>query len=138
TDSEGGSLSLVRHLADSAEVAKLVWDRWLPAHTRRLISAGLPGGDPDGRLLLCWLAGVHDIGKLTPAFACQVRELADTMDAMGLKMPGALGNRSMLPHALAGHLSVTDYLVEAGWDAATATTYRSEERRVGQECASRR
>ena len=123
TDSEGGSLSLVRHLADSAEVAKLVWDRWLPAHTRRLISAGLPGGDPDGRLLLCWLAGVHDIGKLTPAFACQVRELADTMDAMGLKMPGALGNRSMLPHALAGHLSVTDYLVEAGWDAATATTY---------------
>ncbi|WP_083884225.1 CRISPR-associated helicase/endonuclease Cas3 [Nocardia higoensis] len=123
SDREGGSLSLVRHLADSAEVAKLVWDLWLPPHTRRVIAAELAGGESDGQLLLRWLAGVHDIGKLTPAFACQMPALADAMDAKGLKMPRALGNRNELPHGLAGQISVMDFLVDAGWDAATAITY---------------
>ncbi|MFI6869235.1 HD domain-containing protein [Nocardia sp. NPDC050406] len=29
SDRDGGSLSLVQHLADSAAVAGLVWDRWV-------------------------------------------------------------------------------------------------------------
>ncbi|MGY5278261.1 CRISPR-associated helicase Cas3' [Nocardia gipuzkoensis] len=123
SDRDGGSLSLVRHLADSAEVAKLVWDHWLPRHTREVICDGLPAGEADGRLLLCWLAGVHDLGKLTPAFACQVPGLADAMHAKGLRMPSSVGSRKTLPHGLAGQVSVVDFLVGAGWSREVATTY---------------
>lgn len=77
-DTEGW-LPLWRHMVDSAAVAGLLWDRWLPANLRALISATLPGGEGDGRRLAVWLAGVHDIGKATPAFACQVDQLADVM-----------------------------------------------------------
>ncbi|MEU7765080.1 CRISPR-associated helicase Cas3' [Nocardia sp. NPDC049190] len=123
SDRDGGSLSLFRHLADSAEVAKSVWDRWLPRHTREVISHGLPGGEGDGRLLLCWLAAVHDVGKLTPAFACQVAVLADAMHARGLRIPSAVGNRKMLPHNLAGQLAVIEFLVGLGWEREVAATY---------------
>lgn len=123
SDREGGSLSLVRHLADSGEVAKLVWDRWLPAHTRQRISVGLPGGEADGRTLLVWLAATHDIGKLTPAFACQVPELADAMHDRGLRMPDALGDRKALPHSLAGEVTVLEFLTGLGWDREVAKTY---------------
>ncbi|PZT79778.1 MULTISPECIES: HD domain-containing protein [unclassified Streptomyces] len=57
-----------RHMEDSAAVAGLLWDSWLPAGVRRVISASLPGGEDDGRRLAVWLAGAHDIGKATPAF----------------------------------------------------------------------
>ncbi|MGW4371517.1 CRISPR-associated helicase Cas3' [Nocardia takedensis] len=123
SDRDGGSLSLVRHLADSGEVSKLVWDRWLPRRTRLLISAGLPGGEDDGRVLLSWLAAVHDIGKLTPAFACQVPTLVDVMHARGFPIPSALGNRKVLPHGLAGQIAVTDFLAAAGWEPSVAATY---------------
>ncbi|UGT59940.1 CRISPR-associated helicase Cas3' [Nocardia asteroides] len=121
TDRDGGRLSLVRHLADSAEVAKLVWDEWLPPHTRRAMSANL--GDEEGRAVLCWLAAVHDLGKLTPAFACQVRDLAETMADRGLKFPAALSNRKALPHGLAGQVAITAVLVERGWTKAAADSF---------------
>lgn len=70
-DTEGW-LPLWRHMEDSAAVAGLLWDRWLPANLRTLISATLPGGEGDGRRLAVWLAGVHDIGKATPAIAGQL------------------------------------------------------------------
>ncbi|MFJ4585622.1 HD domain-containing protein, partial [Streptomyces echinatus] len=76
-----GWLPLWRHMEDSAAVAGLLWDFWLPANVQRLISEVFPGGEGDARGLVTWLAGVHDIGKATPAFACQVDALADRMRA---------------------------------------------------------
>ena len=72
-----GWLSLSAHLRDASAVAGLLWDRWLPERVMRGVCAALPGGIADGRLLVCWLAGVHDIGKATPAFAVQAPPLAD-------------------------------------------------------------
>ena len=70
TDRDGsGAMSLVRHLEDAAGVAGELWDHWLPPNIKRIIGAGLPGGESDGRLLLTWTAGLHDIGKATPGFA---------------------------------------------------------------------
>lgn len=119
----GGSLSLVRHLADSAAVAGLVWDRWLPIRTKQVISAGLPEGSDDGRTLLRWLAGVHDIGKLSPAFACQVPELADRMHAHGLKFGSVPANRRALPHSLAGQVALERFLDQRGWEQKVARSY---------------
>ncbi|WP_338774656.1 CRISPR-associated helicase Cas3' [Nocardia vulneris] len=123
SDPAGGCLSLVQHLADSAAVAGLVWDRWLPDRTKELIAAGLPGGLGDGKVLVRWLAGVHDIGKLSPAFACQVPELADVMYAEGLVMRGIPANRKALPHGLAGQVALEQFLLAQGWTSKVAQTY---------------
>lgn len=52
-----GWLPLWRHMEDSAAVAGLLWDEWLPFGVRRLIAEALPGGEGDGRRLVVWLAG---------------------------------------------------------------------------------
>ncbi|MFF4652601.1 CRISPR-associated helicase Cas3' [Streptomyces sp. NPDC001380] len=106
-------------MADSAAVAGLLWDRWLPAAVRRVVAEPLPGGEADARLLAVWLAGVHDIGKATPAFACQVDALADRMREVGLAMPyqREMGtDRRMAPHGLAGQTLLQEWLEErCGW-----------------------
>ncbi|MGA5171111.1 MULTISPECIES: CRISPR-associated helicase/endonuclease Cas3 [Streptomyces] len=114
-----GWLPLWRHMDDSAAVAGLLWDDWLPAGVRRLIAEGLPGGEDDARRLVVWLSGVHDIGKATPAFACQVDQLADRMRSAGLEMGTAreLGaDRKLAPHGLAGLVLLQEWLEEErGW-----------------------
>ncbi|MET9724480.1 CRISPR-associated helicase Cas3' [Streptomyces zaomyceticus] len=106
-------------MEDSAAVAGMLWDQWLPWNVRRMIGAALPGGVADGRLLAVWLAGVHDIGKATPAFACQVEQLADRMRRVGLEMrtQGAMGrDRRLAPHGLAGQVVLGEWLEEhCGW-----------------------
>ncbi|MFI9643330.1 HD domain-containing protein [Micromonospora sp. NPDC051925] len=59
-------LPFFRHFADSADVAGLLWDRWLPVTVRQRIAEPLPGGLVDARVLVRWLAGIHDTGKATP------------------------------------------------------------------------
>ncbi|MGV9703926.1 CRISPR-associated helicase Cas3' [Streptomyces sp. NPDC003483] len=117
----GGWLPLWRHLEDCAAVAGLLWDRWVPVAVRGLIAETLPGGEADARALVVWLAGVHDIGKATPAFACQVDELAEVMRDHGLEMrsSAAMGpDRRLAPHGLAGQVLLGEWLEERhGWAA---------------------
>ncbi|WLQ53791.1 CRISPR-associated helicase Cas3' (plasmid) [Streptomyces poriferorum] len=112
-------LPLWRHLEDSAAVAGLLWDEWLPGQVRDVIAGSLPEGWVDGRRLVVWLAGVHDIGKATPAFACQVDQLADRMRDAGLQMrtQKQFGpDRKLAPHGLAGQLLLQAWLEERhGW-----------------------
>ncbi|WP_344630120.1 CRISPR-associated helicase Cas3' [Streptomyces glaucosporus] len=114
-----GWLPLWRHMADSAAVAGLLWDRWLPGNVKALVAEPLPKGMDDARRLVVWCAATHDIGKATPAFACQVDSLADRMRAVGLDMPGRKqfgDDRRMAPHGLAGQLLLQEWLTERfGW-----------------------
>ncbi|MBW5424306.1 type I-E CRISPR-associated protein Cse1/CasA [Streptomyces sp. BG9H] len=108
-----GHLPLWRHLADSAGVAGKLWDAWLPANIKSLLSEGLPEGESGARRLVTFLAGVHDVGKATCAFACQVDSLADRMRAAGLEMPSAAQygtDRRAAPHGLAGQLLLQEWL----------------------------
>ncbi|KUP97431.1 CRISPR-associated helicase/endonuclease Cas3 [Thermobifida cellulosilytica] len=117
-DRELGWLPLWQHMADSAAVAGRLWDEWLPRQVRRLVAEALPGGEEDARRLAVWLAAVHDVGKATPAFACQVEELAAAMRDAGLGMPRReqLPDRRMVPHGLAGQVLLQKWLVERhGW-----------------------
>ncbi|MFQ6144586.1 CRISPR-associated helicase Cas3' [Streptomyces seoulensis] len=120
----GGWLPLWRHMEDSAAVAGRLWDEWLPLSVRALIAGVLPGGEGDARRLVVWLAGVHDIGKATPAFACQVEELAQVMRGHGLEMRSrqAMGaERRLAPHALAGQVLLGGWLRERyGWSVRQA------------------
>ncbi|MFJ3339327.1 CRISPR-associated helicase Cas3' [Streptomyces sp. NPDC086766] len=114
-----GWLPLWRHMEDSAAVAGRLWDEWLPLSVRRLIAGALPDGQMDARRLVVWLAGVHDIGKATPAFACQVEQLAQVMRGHGLEMRSrqAMGaDRRLAPHGLAGQVLLGEWLQERnGW-----------------------
>lgn len=123
----GQSLSLIRHLADSAAIAGQLWDQWLPGHIKSLIAESLPDGLVDGRHLAVWLAGTHDIGKLTPAFACQVEPLAQAMRECGLDMPTCKqfgDDRRIAPHGLAGQVLLREWLIERhGWSGRAADAF---------------
>lgn len=118
TDRKGtsqlGWLPLWRHLADAADVAGQLWDHWLSPATRRRIADELPGGDADGRTLAVWLAGIHDIGKATPAFVEQAYHLALRMRDHGLDYQRELirADRRYAPHATVGHILLADWLSE--------------------------
>ncbi|MFJ1746395.1 type I-E CRISPR-associated protein Cse1/CasA [Streptomyces sp. NPDC088116] len=114
-----GWLPLWRHMADSLAVSGKLWDEWVPGNVKALVAEALPAGADDARRLMVFLAAAHDIGKATPAFACQVDGLADRMRAAGLDMPyqKQFGtDRRMAPHGLAGQLLIQEWLSERfGW-----------------------
>ncbi|MEU5885009.1 CRISPR-associated helicase Cas3' [Spirillospora sp. NPDC047279] len=116
-------LPLWVHLADSGAVAALLWEEWLPSQVRDVISAALPGGAEDARLLVVWSAATHDIGKATPSFAAQVEPLAERMCRQGLRMPLPREKEAgrIAPHGLAGMVLLCDWLVERyGWSQRKA------------------
>lgn len=111
------SMSLVRHLEDTAAVAGALWDHWLPPIVRRQISQGLPNGEDDGRTMVRWLAGTHDIGKATPGFAVKARatpgfgDLVDAMERNGLACPSwSSGGEKLPPHCRLGHFVLSEWL----------------------------
>ncbi|GAA1740549.1 CRISPR-associated helicase Cas3' [Luedemannella helvata] len=121
TDRKGtspvGWLPLWRHLADSAAVAGQLWDSWVSPAVRRLLADQLPGGDADARTLAVWLAGIHDIGKATPAFAIQAPALAERMRDRGLAFNrGQIQvDRRHARHDVAGHVVLAEWLRDQGW-----------------------
>ncbi|WP_433264905.1 CRISPR-associated helicase Cas3' [Actinosynnema sp. CS-041913] len=108
-------LPLYQHLADAEAVAGALVDRWVSPQVSARIARDLPHGLDGVRALVCWLAAVHDVGKVSPAFAVQVRRLADRMLDHGLGASPQLQfdqNRSKVRHELVGHLAVRRYLVD--------------------------
>lgn len=133
TNAQAGTwMPLTRHLTDAAAVAGLLWDHWLAPNVRRVISKDLPEGDADGRVLVSWLAGVHDIGKATPGFAVKARmapgfgDLLDRMAQHGLVCPPyAVGGAFKLPpHCRIGQALVASWLeTQHGMSHDIATMY---------------
>ncbi|WP_277743772.1 type I-E CRISPR-associated protein Cse1/CasA [Streptomyces sp. LX-29] len=120
----GDWLPLWRHMADSAAVAGKLWDDWVPGSVKAHIAGALPEGDDDARRLVVFLAGIHDAGKASPAFSCQVPALADHMRAAGLDMLSATEygqDRRLAPHGLAGQLLLQEWLAERHGMSARAS-----------------
>ena len=69
-------LPLIVHLADTAEVGKLLWDEWLCNGAKRNIADNCtyPNANDESenliqaRALFIFLCATHDLGKATPAF----------------------------------------------------------------------
>ncbi|GEA81728.1 CRISPR-associated helicase/endonuclease Cas3 [Cellulomonas uda] len=94
-------LPLDQHLADSTDVAGLLWDDWLADSVRSLVASAV-GDACTARRLVRFLAGVHDVGKASPAFAVQVPRLADRMVRSGLRFGASVTNdRTALRHEVA-------------------------------------
>lgn len=115
------AMPLSRHLADTASVAGLLWDHWLPVNVRQVICGGL--SDADGRVLLTWLAAAHDLGKATPAFAVQVEILADRLRDKGFQFPIRLDLRSRSPHSHESQAILNTWLDNHGIEPGVATSF---------------
>ena len=126
-------LPLWLHLLDAAAVAEHLAGGWLAPTTRDLVEREMSGSasglspTEEFRLLASWIAGVHDIGKCTPAFSCQVGKLDDRMKEAGLTHePVDPLERRKVPHALAGHLILRPWLTdEHGWGHGSANALAS-------------
>jgi CRISPR-associated endonuclease/helicase Cas3 len=120
-------LPLWQHLHDAAGVALKLWDEWLPPQvTQRIIQD--TGSEGAARTLVAFLAGIHDIGKASPAFAVQVRVLRDEMQQAGLTMPRDLASseRLTMPHGLAGQVFTERWLKDTySWSHASARSIAS-------------
>jgi CRISPR-associated endonuclease/helicase Cas3 len=111
-------MPLWQHLDDTAEVAGRLWDEWLPRSVRWEIAAAVNGDEDRARRLLCWLAGIHDVGKASPAFAVQYPDGAHRMAARGLttSISPKDPERRSLRHELAGHICLVRWMkARHGW-----------------------
>lgn len=119
----GGHLPLLVHMQDSIHVAEWLWDRWLPESVKRLIADAV-GSHDDAKVLVAWLAGIHDTGKCSRDFAVQAAlvapSLLDRMRDAGL----AVGQRvTKIGHATVGQIVLQDWLVERGFAPRSAGTF---------------
>ncbi|MFJ9250284.1 CRISPR-associated endonuclease Cas3'' [Streptomyces sp. NPDC101776] len=112
----GAVYALLFHLLDVAAIAGVVWDRYLTRSQRRLIAAGLGLSLDEARCLVMFIAGLHDLGKLS-AFQGQEAvpwaQVSDTLrgDARGWKR---------MPHERASMHSALHLLAEAGYPVDTS------------------
>lgn len=123
---DGTWLPLWQHMDDSADVAGLLFDEWLAPSVVEFMADEFGGKADDARTALTFLAGIHDLGKATPAFAVQDVHLAQRMRALGLYMPETklqLDDRHLAHHAVAGHHLLIRWLVAAGWRRGVARTW---------------
>jgi CRISPR-associated endonuclease/helicase Cas3 len=116
-------LPLHRHLLDTSAIVARLWDEWLPPATKRLVARPF-ADEGSARALVAWLAGCHDIGKASPAFAVQVRQLAIPMTRLGLRIDETIAGteeRRRVRHELVSHLAVSAWLSrEHGYPAGIA------------------
>lgn len=115
TDRDSGlSLPLVQHLEDAALIMGYLWDTWLPRIVRERLAREI-GSEQHARALVCFLAGVHDVGKASPAFAqlahqVGMSELVSAMKRAGLRSP-TLPPDERERHTLTGHVATAEWLI---------------------------
>ncbi len=128
-------LPVVGHAMDTAGVMGHLWDNWLNAHQRELLSEPFRRGgstDPDtsARKILCFLGATHDAGKLSKPFASKVAPLARQMRVKGgLDAPDRESIRQNgsgdLVHGRVGEVIVGRALEERGVDRDLARALAS-------------
>jgi len=107
-----GWLPLYQHLNDSASVAAHLWDDWAPRSIKSTLARCF-GSEAAARSTVVWLAGVHDVGKASPAFAVQVSALAEPMHRAGLEIPTQIAGdkqRQLTRHEVVSHLAIRTWL----------------------------
>lgn len=114
TDKDTGeSLPLVAHLEDAAGVAGYLWDTWIAPIVRHRLVREI-GSHDAARHLAIFLAGTHDVGKASPAFAqlakdVQMGHLLSSMERAGLRSP-TLPRGDRERHTLTGHVAMEEWL----------------------------
>ena len=126
-----GWLPLYVHMLDTGEVAKLLWEKWIPRHTKQIIVESIDFEQNNAedkmdyaRRIVIFLATVHDLGKATPDFQAKANkifpDIVNNLRDSGLSFPMQAANKS-IPHA-----TVSEGLLEKyGLDRSYAVTVGS-------------
>jgi len=111
TDRESDlTLNLPDHLEDAENTARLLWQDFVPDAVRRVISDDLGGTEP-ALALVCFLAGTHDVGKASSAFAQKLPPTATSRSSsLGLKIHAV---RAPAPHGAIGQIAAREWLESA-------------------------
>ena len=109
-------LSVVQHLMDAADVAGHLFDEYVSEHHRRLMASVWDGDQAKARASFVFLAGVHDVGKVSPQFACQRQDLAELIRHQGLVVMRKkdYAERAFLPHGLVSQFALQEVVAAGG------------------------
>ena len=107
---------------DAADIAGFLFDDYLSEHHRRLMASVWGGSQAKARATFVFLAGLHDVGKVSPQFACQRADLAQLIRNQGLAVmrKGDYSERSFLPHGLVSQFALQEEITAAGGDGSRA------------------
>lgn len=94
------------HLADVAHVARLIWRECLPGAARSLVEMNIGVYDQAATAVVAFLAGLHDIGKASPAFQRLRVDLAGVLEEAGL----TFGHGETKPHGTITAKELKTYL----------------------------
>ena len=107
---------LLGHMLDSAEVAGVLWDSHLSESVKHHVRSVTGGSDTDARQLVRFLAGVHDLGKASPAFQIKNAALAARLRESGAELCGNDLAAQGWYHTLAGGAAIKQLLAGTPWD----------------------
>ena len=121
-DGESTWLSVVQHLMDAADIAGYLFDEYLSEHHRRLMASVWGGDQKKARAAFVFLAGIHDVGKVSAVFECQCEELVKLIHDQGLEvMPEKYySRRAALPHGFVSQFALQEEIEACGADASRA------------------
>lgn len=115
-------LPLAVHMADSGEVAGLIWDNYLSSRQRQLLAEPflqlktIEESSQKALTLVKLIVGVHDIGKCSPMFLTQNTELYERVLGHSLTRYERLDElRGVSPHSWIGEIAFEKWL-EASWN----------------------
>lgn len=114
----GGFHPLICHMLDVAAVARALW-RELPAPIRHRLAERLAVADEElaGRWVAFW-AGLHDIGKGSPAFALQIEAqvpaIRERLEQAGFYCPRTASRGRRVPHGTISAWALRELLPEFG------------------------
>lgn len=111
-------LSVAQHLMDAADVAGYLFDEYLSDHHRCLMASVWDGDRAKARATFVFLAGAHDVGKVSPQFACQRQDMAELIRAQGLGVMRKkdYAERAFLPHGLVSQFALQEAIAAGGGD----------------------
>lgn len=111
---------VICHLADTAAVAMEIVRSHLSPVARQRLANGLGLPDDDSLVRFCgFMAGSHDLGKVSPAFQFQVSEVGkllagETLYDCWSSLPRERRKPRNAPHGLVTAATLPEYLVEIG------------------------
>ncbi|MCX5535175.1 CRISPR-associated helicase Cas3' [Streptomyces sp. NBC_00006] len=124
----GSPYPAICHLIDTAVLAGHLWDRYLSPGQRATVASGWGVGPEHARALVMFWAGLHDLGKLCPAFQAQTRQVT-----AGLLVDSdyASSDTDWIRHERVSHLTAPALLADLGY-SVHRRPLRSVAHQVGQ------
>ncbi|MFF2508675.1 CRISPR-associated helicase Cas3' [Streptomyces sp. NPDC058067] len=125
---------LVCHLLDAAAMAGALWDLLLRDEAAKRLSAAAGVSISELRQMVCFWAGLHDIGKISPPFQYKCDELyAELVAANPAYEPAEEGDlRVALDHDEATHWVLVRIFEEFGYPSAPRRVHRGVGHQIAQ------